>query len=93
MYSLIEAVFSDLTDMELANMTDGEMEMTIQVSGAFKSYGWGSRKNYVLRDFNMKVPRGYIYGLLGEIWIVAITMKYSKYKGLAAVARPLYCSA
>ena len=55
--------------MELANMTDGEMEKTIQVTGAFKSYGWGSRKNYVLRDFNMNVPRGYIYGLLGEIWI------------------------
>ena len=47
-------------------MTEGEMDMAIQVSGVFKSYGRGSRKVDVLRDFCMNIPRGHIYGLLGE---------------------------
>ena len=41
--------------------------MALQVSGVFKSYGRGSRKVDVLRDFCMNIPRGHIYGLLGEM--------------------------
>ena len=48
-------------------MTEGEMEMALQVSGVFKSYGRGSKKVDVLRDFCMNIPRGHIYGLLGEM--------------------------
>ena len=41
--------------------------MAIQVSGVHKSYGSRSRKVEVLRNFNMTIPKGYIYGLLGKI--------------------------
>eukprot|EP00090_Calanus_glacialis_P013108 TRINITY_DN21732_c0_g1_i1.p1 TRINITY_DN21732_c0_g1~~TRINITY_DN21732_c0_g1_i1.p1 ORF type:complete len:794 (-),score=171.87 TRINITY_DN21732_c0_g1_i1:630-3011(-) len=39
--------------------------MAIEISDVYKSYGRGSRKTDVLRDFQMNIPRGHIYGLLG----------------------------
>ena len=41
--------------------------MAIQVAGVHKSYGRGARKTEVLRNFNMTIPKGHIYGLLGKI--------------------------
>ena len=40
--------------------------MAIEISDVYKSYGRGSRKTDVLRDFQMNIPRGHIYGLLGK---------------------------
>ena len=42
-------------------------DMAIQVAGVHKSYGRGARKTEVLRNFNMTIPKGHIYGLLGKI--------------------------
>jgi len=39
--------------------------MAIEISQAYKSYGRGGRKVDVLRDFQMSIPKGNIYGLLG----------------------------
>ena len=41
-------------------------DMAIQVVRAHKSYGRGARKTEVLRNFNMTIPKGHIYGLLGR---------------------------
>ena len=41
--------------------------MAIQVAGVHKSYGRGARKTEVLRNFNMTIPKGHIYGLLGKL--------------------------
>ena len=41
-------------------------ELAICVRGADKSYGRGSKRTRVLADFNMSVPKGNIYGLLGK---------------------------
>ena len=50
-------------------MSGEAADMAIQVAGVHKSYGRGSRKVEVLRNFNMTIPRGHIYGLLGELQI------------------------
>ena len=42
-------------------------DMAIQVAGVHKSYGRGARKTEVLRNFNMTIPKGHIYGLLGKL--------------------------
>ena len=49
-------------------MSGEAADMAIQVAGVHKSYGRGSRKVEVLRNFNMTIPRGHIYGLLGKLW-------------------------
>ena len=49
--------------------------MAIQVSGVHKSYGRGSRKVEVLRNFNMTIPKGYIYGLLGRHLIFLLCLE------------------
>ena len=41
-------------------------DMAIQVVRAHKSYGRGARKTEVLRNFNMTIPKGHIYGLQGR---------------------------
>lgn len=38
----------------------------LEVSHLHKSYGRGKKRVEVLRDLNMIIPRGNIYGLLGE---------------------------
>ena len=48
--------------------------MAIQVTGVHKSYGRGARKTEVLRDFNMTIPKGHIYGLLGRL--IRLTSPY-----------------
>ena len=48
--------------------------MAIQVTGVHKSYGRGARKTEVLRDFNMTIPKGHIYGLLGRL--ICLTSPY-----------------
>ena len=40
--------------------------MAIEISHVCKSYGRGGRKADVLKDFQMNIPRGHIYGLLGQ---------------------------
>ena len=47
-------------------MSDERSEdLAIQVRGGYKTFGCGSRRVHVMKNFNMSVPRGNIYGLLG----------------------------
>ena len=41
-------------------------EPAIQVANVYKSYGRGSKKTHALKNFSMSIPKGKIYGLLGE---------------------------
>lgn len=40
--------------------------MAIEISDVHKSYGRGARKADVLIDFQMNIPKGHIYALLGK---------------------------
>jgi hypothetical protein len=42
-------------------------DLAIEVRGGYKSFGCGSRRVHVMKNFNMSVPRGNIYGLLGKL--------------------------
>jgi hypothetical protein len=42
-------------------------DLAIQVRGGYKTFGCGSRRVHVMKNFNMSVPRGNIYGLLGML--------------------------
>ena len=53
--------------MECSENRPIDPAMAISVSGVYKSYGRGGRKVDVLRDLEMNIPRGHIYGLLGML--------------------------
>ena len=53
--------------MEYSESPRTDTTMAISVSGVYKSYGRGGRKVDVLRDLEMNIPRGHIYGLLGML--------------------------
>ena len=42
-------------------------DLAIEVRGGYKSFGKDSRRVNVMKNFNMSVPRGNIYGLLGRM--------------------------
>jgi ABC-type glutathione transport system ATPase component len=41
-------------------------DLAIEVRAGYKSFGRDSRRVHVMKNFNMSVPRGNIYGLLGK---------------------------
>ena len=50
-------------------------DLAIQVRAGYKSFGRDSRRVHVMKNFNMSVPRGNIYGLLGKPARLGVAMK------------------
>ncbi len=48
-------------------LAETKEDLAIQVRGGYKTFGCGSRRVHVMKNFNMSVPRGNIYGLLGML--------------------------
>ena len=48
-------------------------DLAIQVSNVDKTYGRSSKKTHALKNFSMSIPKGKIYGLLGNL-IFSITV-------------------
>ena len=78
MYTL--QLYINKINVKLIILWSGDPDMAIQVSGVHKSYGRGSRKVEVLRNFNMTIPKGYIYGLLGKQNLIYLVLIFCFYE-------------
>jgi hypothetical protein len=63
----LPARYKSLHTISLWCLAETKEDLAIQVRGGYKTFGCGSRRVHVMKNFNMSVPRGNIYGLLGML--------------------------
>jgi hypothetical protein len=59
-------------------------DLAIEVRAGYKSFGRDSRRVHVMKNFNMSVPRGNIYGLLGTSIFGCYSARLELRQGLPA---------